>query len=107
MACNRVTMVCDGIELETSMSIDLKPSRDAVLLERILNPDQPLLSTTAAQAILALELPASEKKRLRELADKSRNGTLTTEEQEEIDAYLRVGSLVSILKSKARRTLAK
>lgn len=42
---------------------------------------------------------------MRELAARARAGTLTAEEQAEIDTYGRVGSLLSILKSKARRSL--
>jgi hypothetical protein len=39
------------------------------------------------------------------LAELAREGNLTTEEAAELDSYLHVGSLLSILQSKARRLL--
>jgi hypothetical protein len=39
------------------------------------------------------------------LAERAREGTLTPEESAELDSYLHVGSLVSLLQSKARRLL--
>ena len=42
---------------------------------------------------------------MRTLAAKARAGTLTSDEQAEVEAYSRIGSLLGILKSKARRAL--
>jgi len=39
------------------------------------------------------------------LAAKARAGTLTSDEQREVEAYSRVSSLLGVLKSKARRAL--
>jgi hypothetical protein len=39
------------------------------------------------------------------LAERARKGSLTAEEVAELDSYLHVGSLLSILQSKARRLL--
>jgi len=39
------------------------------------------------------------------LAAKARAGTLTSDELAEVEAYSRIGSLLGILKSKARRAL--
>jgi hypothetical protein len=41
-----------------------------------------------------------------ELAEKARQGSLSPEERAEADSYERVGHFVSLLKSKARRSLA-
>ena len=81
------------------------PPNDATLLSRVLEPDKPLLSAAAAESILALDFPPAERDRLKELANKARSGDLSPGEQQEIDSYGRVGSLLSILKSKARKTL--
>ncbi len=78
---------------------------EATLLSRVLEPDKPLLSAAAAESILALDFPPAERDRLKELAGKARAGDLSLAEQQEIDSYGRVGSLLSILKSKARKTL--
>jgi len=42
---------------------------------------------------------------MRELSARARAGTLTTEEDAEMDNFERVGSILSTLKSKARQTL--
>ena len=42
---------------------------------------------------------------MHELAVRNQDGTLTTEEESELDHYNRVGSLLSIMKSKARKLL--
>ena len=79
---------------------------EATLLSRVLEPDKPLLSAAAAESILALDFPPAERDRLKELAAKARSGSLSSAEQQEIDSYGRVGSLLSILKSRARKALA-
>jgi hypothetical protein len=42
---------------------------------------------------------------MNQLAQKARDGTLTAEEQVEIDCYERVGHFLSLLRSKARLSL--
>ena len=42
---------------------------------------------------------------MRSLAARARDGALTSDEQAEVEAYSRIGSLLGILKSKARRAL--
>lgn len=78
---------------------------DDAILNRVLKPEQPALPAEAARAILLLDFPAADKGRMKALAAKARAGTLTSAEQGEIDAYGRVGSVLSILRSKARLSL--
>jgi hypothetical protein len=78
---------------------------DAAILGRILEPDKPSLSPQAARAILALDFGHADKDRMRLLSAKARAGTLTPPEQAAIDNYERVGHLLNILQSKARRSL--
>jgi hypothetical protein len=59
----------------------------------------------AARAILALDFNPADKERMRELSAKAREGTLTAEEQVAISNYERVGHLLGIMQSKARRSL--
>lgn len=79
------------------------PSNEAVILGRAIEPAT--LSASAARSILGIEFSEKDKRRMRELAAKARAGTLTSSEQSEIDTYGRVSSLLSILKSKARKSL--
>jgi hypothetical protein len=80
---------------------------EEAIWDRLLEPDKPTLTPAAARSILALEFPQADQKRMHDLAAKARAGTLTATEAEEIDVYGRVGSVLSILKSKARKSLRK
>ncbi len=78
---------------------------EMAILRRIVDPEQPLLSTEAAQAILRLDFSAADRARMNELAAKNRDGKLTASEEQELDNYIRVGQTLGILQSKARRSL--
>ncbi len=62
-------------------------------------------SPTAARAMLKLQFPESDRRRMRELAAKARAGALTPDEERETDTYERLGCLLDIVHSKARRVL--
>jgi hypothetical protein len=81
------------------------PYYEAAILGRLLVPDEPSLSPAAAEGILALGFDQADKERMHALAAKARAGALTPEEQAEVAAYSRVGSLLGILQSKARQAL--
>lgn len=83
-----------------------RPTDDAILA-RLLNGEKPKLSVQTARFILGLEFPEEDKSRMHELAARAREGKLSHGESEEIDAYGRVGSLLAILKSRARQALKK
>jgi hypothetical protein len=81
------------------------PYHEAAILSRLAVPDKPTLSAAAAKGILALGFSPVDKDRMHTLAAKARAGKLTADEQAEVEAYSRIGSLLGILKSKARRAL--
>lgn len=78
---------------------------DTAILERVFKPLKTRLSPEAARAILALELPPADRRRLERLGDKSNAGTLTLAQRRQLDNYLRVGNLLALLKSQARLSL--
>jgi hypothetical protein len=78
---------------------------DVAILGRVLLPDKPMLSADAAHSILALEFGQADRERKHQLALKAQDGSPTAEEKVEINNYERVGHLLSIMKSKARKTL--
>jgi hypothetical protein len=86
--------------------LDADKTEDAIW-HRLLAPEKPNMTSAAARSILAIDFPEADKKRMHDLAAKARAGTLSADEKIEIDVYGRVGSVLSILKSKARRTLRK
>ncbi len=87
------------------MQLTQLPNNEAAILARILGPGQMKLSPEAAEAILAVAFSQIDNDRMQELAAKARAGILNQEEHDEVEAYGRVGSLISMLKSTARQTL--
>ena len=63
------------------------------------------LSHAAAENILQLRFSEQDRSRMHDLAAKARVGELSAAEQQEVEAYSRISSLLGILKSKARRSL--
>jgi hypothetical protein len=79
---------------------------DAAIWERAIQFEGEL-SPTAARALLKVRFSTRDRERMRELSAKARAGSLTSQEQQEADIYERLGCLLDILHSKARRILAK
>jgi hypothetical protein len=78
---------------------------EVAILSRILEPGKPTLARAVARAILALDLSPADKERMHQLSAKARDGSLTPDEQAAINNFERVGHLLNIMQSKARRSL--
>ena len=76
------------------------------ILTRLVSPEQPDFPPDVARAILSLSFPQQDIDRMNELADKVQESPLTGQECIEVESYRRVGHWLSIMKSKARRSLA-
>jgi len=72
---------------------------------RVLRAENGDLPRQAAEFLLGLDLEESDHVRLAELNAKANDGRLTDAERAELEEYLRVGDLIAILQSKARRSL--
>jgi hypothetical protein len=68
------------------------------------NGDGPL-PRDIARYVLDLEINARDKARMHDLAVRNQDDALTPAEKEEMHAFGKASTLLSILKSKARRTL--
>lgn len=77
---------------------------EVAIWERIIRPSGPMSRDTARQ-ILAFEFSDEERQRMHELAERNRSGTLEQGEEEELDHFCRVGTTLSLLKSRARQVL--
>jgi hypothetical protein len=78
---------------------------EITILARILGNDQGQLPAAMARYILKLGFGDRDKERMHDLAARNQDGALTPAEKEELLAYAKAGSLLSILKSRARRVL--
>lgn len=86
------------------MNAETTPN-EAEILSRIIAPEEPTLPLETARIILTFDFKKEDRERMNDLAERAREGTLTAEEQTEIDCYERVGHFLSLLRSKARMSL--
>jgi hypothetical protein len=63
------------------------------------------MAAAFARGVLAIGFSDEDRRRVDALSQKARDGALTETEQDELDSYERVGHFLSLLKSKARRSL--
>lgn len=61
----------------------------------------------AARSILQLDFPEFDVQRMHDLAEKNRQGTIDESELEQVQTYMRIGTTLSLLKSKARTSIAR
>ena len=78
---------------------------EVTILGRVLGGDNDRLPTQLARHILALGFSDRDKARMHDLAVRNQGDALTSVEKKELFAFAKAGTLLSILKSKARRTL--
>lgn len=83
----------------------LTPNTEAAILGRLMQVRERSMSREVAEYLLSIDFDADDTERMNLLAEQAREGDLTTEEASELDSYLHVGGLLSILQSKARRFL--
>ncbi|HQX50765.1 MAG TPA: hypothetical protein PLY87_19505 [Planctomycetaceae bacterium] len=77
----------------------------ATIFSRALGASSPPLTEDLARYLLSIQLDPSDEQRANALADKARQGSLSTQEQAEIDEYRRVGRLIETLKLRAHQKL--
>jgi hypothetical protein len=70
-----------------------------------MEPEKNGLSRVAAQSILKLSFTERDKARMNELAEKNQEGLLTPEERAELESYVKVGDVLSLLHLKAKKSL--
>lgn len=78
---------------------------EVTILARILADENGQLPEEMARYILSLTISERDKARMHDLAVRNQEDALTPAEREEMFAFGKAGTLLSILKSKARRTL--
>lgn len=76
------------------------------VLDAVVRPGEGTFSREHADYVLSLDLPTEVKDRCDELSAKAQDGTLTADEAAELDHYISVDAMLTVLKSKARRSLS-
>mgnify|MGYP001617874791 FL=1 len=78
---------------------------EAAILDRVLRPEARDWLRPAAQAILGLGFDERDHVLMSELLTKAKSGTLALDEAATLENYRRVGRLLELMKSRARRSL--
>lgn len=84
---------------------NIASQNEVTILARVLCNEEGELPADIARYFLTLAFSESDKARMHDLAVHNQEGTLSVTETEELFGYAKAGTLLSILKSKAHRTL--
>jgi hypothetical protein len=87
------------------MHATLKNS-EAAILDRVFRPEAGGWPRGVAEAILTVGFNETDRGRMSRLLDKAKAGKLLPEETEALENYRRVGRLLELMKSKARRSMS-
>lgn len=88
-------------------SESLTDTSEAAIFSRVLEPDKATLSPEAAASLLKLDFSQADRDRMNTLSEKAQAGTLTAAEDRELENFIHVNHLLTIIQSKARRSLQK
>ena len=88
------------------MSTTTDPLTEAEVLDQLVTAEHPGLTPEAARVLLSLRFNADAIRRMNELAEKNRQGTLSAAEQAALEKYRRVGHFLNIVQAKARVRLS-
>jgi hypothetical protein len=75
------------------------------IFSRVIQPDEGSLPDDLARYVLSLDFRSEDHDRYELLSAKAQEGSLTPAEADELDGYLHVDSLLSIMRLKADRSL--
>ena len=81
------------------------PPSEVTILSKVFLRNRAGLTKDQARYLAGLGFSDEDNDRMRELARKNREGTISPEELRELDSYVKAGDLLAILQSKARRLL--
>jgi hypothetical protein len=95
----------DGRISMTKAPIAPHVTSEAAIFASLWETEDRPLSVELARHIIRLQFSDQDRARMHALAVKNQEGHLTASERAELDSYVKVGDLVAILQSKARRLL--
>lgn len=81
-------------------------SSQSAILERLFEPVGRCLTPDVARRLMELRATDDVQSRLDELADKCSQGSLTANERDEYETYVRAMNFIGVLQAKARKLIA-
>jgi hypothetical protein len=86
-------------------SKSLVAQTEMAILDRLIQAEATGFPAAAARSLLKIDFETADRDRMHQLGAKAQDGTLTTAEQAEMDAYEVVGHLLGLMHFKARLAL--
>ena len=80
---------------------------EGLIWDRVIRAEEGSVPPDVARFLLELDFPEDDLNRLEDLNTRANEGLLTASEREELAHYIHVGDVLSLLQSKARRSLAR
>jgi len=81
------------------------PNTEASILSRLMDLSGANLTPAAAEFLLTIQFPADDVARMNRLSEIAQDGTLTSEQQGELDSYIHVSNLLALMQAQARKLL--
>lgn len=85
--------------------LGIMAARQSSALERVFRPSEGDLPADLAKYLLTLDFPSDDHARYEQLSQRAQEGTLSAEEEVELDDLLTANDVLMILQSKARASL--
>jgi hypothetical protein len=86
---------------------EMVANTEPAILSRVIEPERADLAPELARYVLQLDFRPADHERMEELAARATAGSLTADEQVEVENYRHVGHLLALMQSKARLSLKK
>ena len=86
-----------------STTVGRTGENEVTILARVFDDERGLLPCELARSILDVDFSDRDKARMHDLAVRNQDDALSPSEREELFAFAKAGTLLSILRSKARR----
>ena len=84
----------------------MNKSSNSAVLDQVFDPISECLTPEVARRIASLRATPEIQRRLDEFADRSNDGTLSTEERAEYESWVRAVNVLGVLQAKARKVVA-
>jgi len=82
-------------------SLDFEPA----IWARLIQAPKAAISPEAARYLISIDFSDADHARMQELMEKSNEGTLTSEESAELNGYVNIANVLSVMHSRARVAL--
>lgn len=80
---------------------------EPVIWARLIQAPKAPISPEAAHYLLSIDFGEADHARMQELMDRSNEGALTSDEKAELDGYVNIANVLSVMHSQARVALGK